>query len=402
MKRLIVCISLVIVMVVPAAQAAKTAETISCRKVMTSFTTAAFNCLSTSKTKVIFDVGTDKNYGLLIPDRSGHTHQPRIDGGLSPDTLYLYTVSVALGGSLKPLYRGSFRTSEVGPATAGVSDGNITLNGSPFFPVIGHLSAGCPANGVVDASVAKGVNVIQGSSECPDSTLARRLRGKVWWIEGNQKTASRMALPELLRLKVGEDSADDVTIYEDGALEGGVNTPCTPDSAKGLAQAIQQEARAGKPVVQNQFLFKHLPRGRFHTSCLTPQRLGALQWTAVCGGAKGIESEGQGSAIAPQIQQAARQLAVERAVMGPVIFAPTVPVETRTTGPMTVCAHRYKGVTYVIAVNLVSRPVGASLTLSGVACRKALVWREPHEVNVNGGTIEARFEPFGFRLYVCR
>lgn len=417
--RIIVIFGLLAIVVLPAALAAKQHDlSVSCQVVVT-YTKATYNCTSSQSTRLRYNAGVDPTLGRMsYDDQPGVSHQLP-EEGLTPSTHYLYTASARVKGAWKVLYRGWFNTSNPGQATAGVSGGNITLDGSPFFPIVGLVA--CPNEELVDDFVTMGASTFLGDSVAcptpptPSETVDRMLRNKAFWID-LRPPVNGPPLREFLDLyTVYTENRPrlDAVIFWAHYLNG-CSGQAIDHSAVGLEDRIRQWVKqspwgTGYPIFTRLTLLSKF--GPNQPNCLTPKKLDVLFSVPPCAGAKGVLydafgrlSNGENIDAKPAIQKRAGQEKARWATWGPTFYAPSVAVKRRTA-KLVACAHIYHGVTYVTAINVTDQPVKSRLSVTGVGNRKAFRYVEGAKVKVSRtvfrhGSHSDIWPPYGKLVYV--
>jgi hypothetical protein len=144
-------------------------------------------------------------------------------------------------------------------------------------------------------------------------------------------------------------------------------------------------------------------------TCLTPQREAAVFWTAIAAGAKGINywtvrlrQPSRGFSVPPELQEQTRRQNAQVATLWPALTAPNIKSKVPYGSPLRIGAHRYKGVTYIVAVNTGDKPVKARFAAAGIGVRKAVVWQEGRSLKAKANAITDRFKPYGVHIYVVQ
>jgi hypothetical protein len=212
----------------------------------------------------------------------------------------------------------------------------------------------------------------------------------MWWYEEGNDVSDIAGIPELL------DAPVDPLGYQDSDW-GGEGCPGRP-----LTRVYSSVKAHDKPTIYL-FPIASILGGRIK-QCLTPTGLEAVDWTAIIGGARGIfyHTQDAGSrrpyGIAPEIEARAARISQRVATIGPTLFAPSVSA-TSTNQQVKVAAHRYGGVTYLMAVNVGVRRVTSKFRLSGTLSGRArLIW-ETRTLSVRRGSFSDRFNPFQVHVY---
>lgn len=382
--------------------------------VVTTFNSVSLTA-SGKAASAMLELGTDSNYGLLIPDRRKKSHKFNVTG-LWPATKYYYRITFS-NASGKPIAttKGSFTTAVVGPANVSAANGRFLLNGAPAFVTAAMAFNVCPDQAVVDANAQLGLSVMIRNSgfSCPQSqdpevwtsmlhTVLSKA-GQMWWAEvqpPNVPATGPNGFPELLQWNAprGFSYAPTLAISCDSQ---GLGEP-------ELFDTVKKESARG-PVLYQTFLRNRIGGSRMN--CLTGPALSRLFWTVVAAGGGGLvfitqegPFPGRGGndpvTVNSDVAVQAKKQSLELAALQPALLAPAVSASAE--GPLRVSAHRYRGATYVLAVNSGQNTARGVIRIKGSKAKVARVWRERRTVAVKSGSITDTLEPTEHHIYILR
>jgi len=142
----------------------------------------------------------------------------------------------------------------------------------------------------------------------------------------------------------------------------------------------------------------------------SPQEVGSEVWMALIHGASGItyfvhewkpSFREDGVFRYPDTVDEIRRINAQIANLAAVLNSATVPTGVSIDAPIEIAAmmKRHGADTYVFAVNMERRGAEARLALADVKGGRALVVGEDRFVDLNGGSIEDRFEAYAVHIY---
>jgi hypothetical protein len=142
----------------------------------------------------------------------------------------------------------------------------------------------------------------------------------------------------------------------------------------------------------------------------SPQEVRSEVWMALIHGAGGItyfvhewkpSFREDGVFRYPDTVDEIRRINAQIASLAPVLNSATVPMGVSVEAPVEIAAmvKRHGADTYVFAVNMERRGAGARLALANIGSGRALVVGEDRTVDLNGGSIEDRFEAYAVHIY---
>jgi hypothetical protein len=350
--------------------------------------------------------------------------------GLSAGTAYRVWLTVTAGGNTAQATL-DIQTPPPGSPTATLADGNILLDGQPFFPLL--VWSLCP-NGYGPALLV-GINLF-AENPCPGglgdqlTNLAGKAlsagvigepaatgTGLIGWFyedEGDTKglvPAAMQAppsgitfltlsnhffsgaaqLPNAKALYPGLVARAGVVGFDLYPLQGW----CRPDRI-GDVYGAQQELvalAAGKPT------FQWIEAGPMlcpEQGTPTPEEVRAESWLAIAAGAHGLgffPSQWQ-----PPIAAAVTQVTHDVKALGPALLSAAIPADG--PAPLRVAARAYNGALYMVAVNPTFQPVQATLHVPGLVGRPLTVLDEGRQLATSGDDFSDAFAPLGVHVYV--
>jgi len=439
------------VIAVPAEATVRSTPVVGGVKVTATATAVAFTFRTSFPAHSSVELGTDDTYGLRLREEGApSTSHGLVVRGLRPGTEYRYRVFAAVGSPASEL--ALFRTEPIRPPLAADTVGRvITVDGDPFFPVLGW--AQCADD--VDENLSIGVNVFMGYSPCGpqaeedlvESATGRALTvmpigsvlGSLGWHQMDEPDGYGVPPSDLPfppdRAKTGKVTFLTVTAHFsplDAPLPLGKDVypeyfaradvvgfdyytfgkACGKPYA-GLAYTFDEHRElmklTGKPT------FQWIETGPLEGYCLgpdwpqlTPERLAAEVWLAIAAGATGLgffthtwhTGMWERFDVAPAIADEITRQNARIATLQPALLAEQVPVRMKARSPVKVGARRYGGSLYLVAVNATEQPVTATFRAKGLAAGSRLaVWREGRTVTVRRTGVTDRFGPLEVHIY---
>jgi hypothetical protein len=292
------------------------------------------------------------------------------------------------------------------PATLAQSQGKVSLNGAPFFPLIATHS-GCLNEKMVSAEIAMGANVIQDRGAiCGDVPLGVQnlhalLNGRVWWKEDDPNLQAQMSdLPELV------DWQTNLKIVFDTPF---LNT-CYPTPHPSTTAVFDQVKAAAKYDSVAYFIelaaYPILPNSR--PSCLDGKSVAAEFWTAVLAGAKAITystvdsgNKSDFDVKADVVAQTTKQNQQVKSLMKVLVTGTKNALKVHLGGAVRAGSWKIGAKTYVIAVNTANVPTVAEITIPGMKAKTVgVLWEARHSLKTTPALIRDRFNALGVHAYV--
>jgi hypothetical protein len=365
---------------------------------------------------------------------SGLDHQATL-GGLAAASAYRVQVTATAADAQQAQVSRGFTTPGL-PASPSVSvgQGDILLNGQPFFPFM--LWSQCPYE--YGQSLAVGIDLFAenpcGGFDAQLSALGGRAlsaavagepaatgAGIVGWFypdeaDGLGMTGDTLPQPpsvpgiSFLTLTNHFFSGSAPLSFGRGVFPGLIARAdvvgfdlyvlqewCRPDRLGAIYDA-QQELTAlapGKPTYQwIESAGMGCPTG---PAAVTPATVRAESWLAIAGGAHGLGFfPATGST---DVAQAIGGITHEVASLQPALLAPTTAASSDNAA-VKVGARSLGGALYVVAVNTSYGPSEATISLPGLGGRPLTVFGEGRTVRASGDTFADAFDGLGVHVYV--
>lgn len=285
----------------------------------------------------------------------------------------------------------------------GVAGSRITLNGRTFFPIISQVYSLPDARWVADNS-ALGVNaLLWGNGGCPrDATSAAQVRavlqGALLWVTKAGACPTAAEIPEAVELNPA------IRIIGGSIPWGGVKCHgVVGNTATNLFHTLLLASQQ-KPTIYRTDISREIVPGR--KSCTSGADVRVAFWTAVAAGVAGLEFmafvpgyeiDPNVVMVEPDVRAAAATFAARLKALEPMILngmrLPGLGIASKTTR---FGAWRFKGATYVVAVNSGATRALAKIRVAGL---KAMVLWESKTLRLADGVLLDELPPYGVRLY---
>ena len=349
-------------------------------------------------TKVTLSMGTDKSYGLSVPDSLKKKHGITVHA-LRAGTQYYCSIRATPTKGKAFTWSAPCPTAPVAPAAFSIKNGNVLAGGEPTFLTVLYLRS-CPDESTPGNLSSLGAQVVSsGACLAPapaDNSaevqqLNNVLTNNAWWLEPNPANLSQLS--SLAMLLGSRDNFNFPT--DPGSLLG-----CKSSSGAGLASAISK-AGTTKPAIADLYIASQLSPSI--PNCLNDSGLRALVWESVARHVKGIELVPQlpwNDVYDTNLEQKVKSLVLQIAALQPALLS--TPATVSASGSLVVGATRYFGTTYVVAVNPTVEPVDSSITAGSATSKLASVWHEGRQVKVRSRSFSDHFAPLAVHIYMLK